>query len=106
MNDYWNDPPESPDPPRCPNHVKGCDGDGEYLHDGETGCVFRCSECGHQWVEPYPQEPQEDPIPEQWLSKPDDLYEKACPHGDKTGLCEACMFESDLQYDASRERRR
>lgn len=105
MNDYWNNPPESPDPPSCPNDKPKCDGFGEYLYNGKTGMVFSCDTCGYQWVIPFPIEPE--PEPDILLEdiegaiKPESAL---CPHGNKPEDCDACYIASDLAYDAARER--
>jgi hypothetical protein len=101
MNDYWNDPPDYPDPPACPNDKEICDGSGEYLYDGKTGMVFSCDRCAYQWVIPF----EVDPEPPPDLEIPDeDPPPRVCPHG-KTESCDACDYLSDIAYDSDRERR-
>ncbi len=102
MNDYWNDPPDHPEPPSCPNDKPKCDGSGEYLYDGKTGMVFSCDVCGFQWVIPF----ERDPEPEPDLDRRIELAEesRACPHG-RIESCDACDHLSDFAYDAERERR-
>lgn len=105
VRDYWNDPPENPEPPQCPNTVaenkSRCEGSGEYLYDGKTGMVFSCDTCGYQWVLPFPV----DPEPEPEIEIPDDEPEpRPCPHG-KLDQCDACDYLGDIAYDTDRERR-
>lgn len=102
MNDYWNDPPETPEPPSCPNDKgKPCEGIGDYLYEGKTGHVFSCDICAYQWVIPFDKDPEPQPDTE----LPDDDREPIpCPHG-KLEECEACDHLSDIAYDADRERR-
>lgn len=105
MNDYWNDPPESPDPPACPNDKpsSGCPGSGEYLYDGATGHVFSCDTCGYQWVVPFSSD-QEPPPPDKDVIEPAPVPE-FCPHGKAWGSCDACDHAADIAYDAQREMR-
>jgi hypothetical protein len=100
MNDYWNDPPETPEPPSCPNGK--CEGSGEYLYDGKTGMVFSCAVCAYQWVIPFPADPEPEPEIEPIDIEPEPML--VCPHG-KTATCNDCDHLSDLAYDAARERR-
>jgi hypothetical protein len=69
MNDYWNDPPEQPEPPECCDEIMDVDANG--------ACV--CSKCGKR-IEP----PAEVPEPPD-VELPDDYMrespnEKAEPH--------------------------
>ncbi len=105
MNDYWNDPPDYPKLPECPNDKPKCEGTGEYLYDGKTGMVFSCDVCGYQWVIPFPANPEPEGLPD----SPSDGTNwtepiSPCPHG-KVEQCDACDHLSDLAYDAARERR-
>ena len=103
MSDYWNDPPELPESPNCPNDKEDCDGSGEYLYDGKTGMVFSCEKCAYQWVIPFPVDPE--PIQEiEEIESIKDDSPHPCPHG-KLESCDACDHLSDLAYDSARERR-
>ncbi len=105
MIDYWNDPPNYPGPPECPNDKQKCDGSGEYLYDGKTGMVFSCDVCGYQWVIPFPADPVSGYETDQEIPEPIcEMQQIPCPHG-KTESCDACDHLSDLAYDAARERR-
>jgi hypothetical protein len=67
MNDYWNDPPEQPEPPECCDEIMDVDDKG--------ACI--CSKCGKR-IEP-PAEVQESPD----VELPDDcLRESANGKGD------------------------
>tara|TARA_R100001198_G_C5122635_1_gene144648 strand:+ start:81 stop:389 length:309 start_codon:yes stop_codon:yes gene_type:complete len=102
MNDWWNDPPEEPELPGCPE----CDGDTDYLRDEKSGQVLKCRECAHQWSLPFLVEP--DP-PEEVVRDDDDVPEYAegkCPHWNGWGDCDECDHASDIAYDAARESRR
>jgi len=103
MRDYWNDPPECPEPPACPND-KGapCPGSGEYLYDGKSGMVFSCDVCAYQWVIPFECDPE--PIPNEPEAIPEDDTPRPCPHG-KIDQCDACDYLGDIAYDSERERR-
>lgn len=101
MNDYWNDPPEGPEPPACPDDH--CDGSGEYLYDGKTGQIYSCDKCGFQWVISF--EPDQEPTPEEPVALDEDPEPKPCPHGN-IGECDSCDRLSDFLYDANREGRK
>lgn len=90
MNDYWNDPPDAPEPPTC------CD---EFMDIDVQGNA-KCGKCGNV----IPREPEQIVEPPQELPCVDDVAPTACPHG-KTGECDACDYLGDLAYDAERERR-
>jgi len=100
MNDWWNDPPEEPELPGCPE----CDGEADYERDGQ---FVKCVECGHEWALPYPVEPEEAVEPE--IVEEDiplaDEGEKKCPHGKRWGDCGACDNSSDIAFDTARENR-
>jgi hypothetical protein len=102
MNDYWNDPPDYPEPPECPNDKQNCDGSGEYLYDGKTGMVFSCDTCGYQWVIPFPADPE--PESEGTFTYEVNETPVPCPHG-KLESCDACDHLSDIAYDTARENR-
>ncbi len=102
MTDYWNDPPDHPEPPSCPNDKPECAGSGECLYDGKTGMVFSCDVCGYQWVIPFPADPE--PERDYELPQREPIRNTVCPHG-RTETCDACDHLSDLAYDATRERR-
>lgn len=101
MNDYWNDPPEGPEPPTCP--YDQCVGSGEYLYDGKTGQVFSCDTCGYQWVIPF--QPVEEIPQDEEPVQPEEESARPCAHG-VTGPCDACDRLSDFLYDANRESRK
>lgn len=51
MHDYWNDPPETEEPPECPS----C-GDGYASADCSVvgdKMILVCEDCGHVWHVPY-----------------------------------------------------
>lgn len=92
MHDYWNDPPEYPEPPEC------CD---QEMTVDESG-TCRCEVCG-KTIEP---EPDIEPPPTN--EEPIDFKEPEtdeCPHGKEWVDCGACDHASDLAFDAARERR-
>ena len=117
IGDWFLDPPESPEPPMCP---EGCGGyaDEETMEqkDGKLHCT--CDECGRKWAmdDPYdyPDPPAHlpDPKPEEntcrACGKPTDCIfcsDKCtpdCPHGNRPGDCDACDHLGDLAYDAAR----
>lgn len=108
MRDYWNDPPDYPEPPECPND-KGppCQGSGEYLYDGKTGMVFSCDTCGYQWIIPFPVDPEPEPeMSSAELAELEAMRDepRPCPHG-KLDQCDACDYLGDIAYDAQREQR-
>lgn len=93
MNDWYNDPPDYPEPPEC------C---GEMMDVTEDGaCV--CSMCGAR-IEPAA---EYDPGPEPVIELPDDYFAgpERCPHGNEWGECDPCDHLGDLAFDAARERR-
>tara|TARA_Y100000310_G_scaffold231676_1_gene234261 strand:- start:86 stop:382 length:297 start_codon:yes stop_codon:yes gene_type:complete len=94
MRDYWNDPPETPEPPEC------C---GEEMEiDDQGNC--KCLKCGHTIRQEVMEEQPEDlePFPpEDW--KP--AQPEKCPHGNDWGECGACDHASDIAFDTQRERR-
>ena len=92
MQDYWNDPPEYPEPPEC------CD---QEMTVDESGAC-RCEVCGNTI------EPENDIEPPPINEEPIDFDEpetEECPHGKEWGECDACDYASDLAFDAARERR-
>jgi hypothetical protein len=93
-SDWWNDPPDYPEPPEC------CDDAMEVFDDGVclcSHCGLRIDTCVPDW----------DPGPEPIVELPDDFWDgpEHCPHGKLWGDCDACDHLSDLAYDAARERR-
>jgi hypothetical protein len=102
MKDYWNDPPEEPEPPSCP--FSGCEGSGEFDRDTPTHYVFICDECGRDWTIDHP----DDPAPLEDVDYDPD-YEpegpELCPHGNAWGDCSACDHLGDIAYDTYRENR-
>ena len=93
MNDYWNDPPDYPEPPYC------CD---DYMTEFPDGiCVCDC--CGLR-VSPAP---EWDPGPAPDVELPDDFYHgpPLCPHGREWTDCATCDHLGDITFDAARERR-
>ena len=106
MNDYWNEPPETPEPPMC------C---GDYMDVLEDGGTCVCSVCGKK-IEPAPDIEPADTEP--WPPKSvggiclidAEEYEEAtgaefCPHGRPWGECGACDHAGDIAYNAAREKR-
>ncbi len=113
MNDWYNDPPETPEPPVCP----ACKCSETDIR--EDGVTCSCDECGNLWTLPvetdyYPEmnndssvdiphgcrecgEPTECVYCEKCADK------VRCPHGNRYGDCGACDHAGDLAYDASRE---
>ena len=51
MNDYWNDPPESPEPPECSECKMGF---GDHIADVETGMLMECDNCRNRWIVKFP----------------------------------------------------
>lgn len=94
MNDYWNDPPEFEEAPEC------C---GEMMELGKE-TDFVCSVCGKTLYET-PDEPDpaawEDVQPWEGLEYDSEM----CRHGNEWNARNACAYESDIAYDAMRERR-
>jgi hypothetical protein len=105
MNDYWNDPPDYPDPPECCGQ--------EMETNDKTGGVI-CRICQRS-IDP---EPEVEPL---GLTEDvgiantcrtcgavtDCVYcsnacAPACAHGSK-GSCDHCDYLSDLAFDAARE---
>lgn len=117
MNDWWNDPPEDPEPIYCP---KGCvDGEGSPVEAEGTRGGLKCPKCGHEW-----DYPEDDPGPEDF---PEDDHAPApgcrdcgvpsygcvycsacaakrkCHHGVPLDReCNECNVESDRAYDEAR----
>jgi hypothetical protein len=89
MNDYWNDPPEAPEPPECCGEMMGVDKDG--------ACI--CGKCGKR-IEPEPPEVIELPSLEEYYTPPEN---HVCPHGKEPSECDACYRMSDFLYDVNRE---
>lgn len=57
MDDWYNDPPEEPEPPVCLNAKNGCEGYGlEIGFVGGYGIIFKCEDCGLQWISPMEEE--------------------------------------------------
>lgn len=99
MNDYWNDPPESDEPPWCAK----CE---EFFDVAPDGLSAKCSTCGDEWKAP--PEPVYQPEPATPDITDEDRmvnFPAKCPHNKEWFDCDACMQASDLAYDASRERR-
>ncbi len=92
MNDYWNDPPEHPEPPEC------C---GEWM-EIDTDGTCTCLACG-ETIEPVDYQDGPEPCGDEDV--PEELAEqdRVCPHG-KRENCDACDHLADLAYDAARER--
>lgn len=111
MNDYWNDPPEEPEPPQCPRD--DCDGYGELKHGHEDGMTLFCDTCGKEWDVDYPSEPDPpdwkcDECGEQYpcsCMEEDGPETDECPHGNPWEDCGACDHEGDIAFDAAREQR-
>lgn len=98
MNDYWNDPPETPEPPEC------C---GDYMDiDTKGACV--CGKCGKRIEPDAGCEPELGLPGEPWTEESDRLAPMGakCPHGNPWFDCNACAAASDFAYDAAREQRR
>lgn len=116
MNDYWNDPPDDPEMPLCPSCCDGQGGEDSSMDD-QGAWHLTCECCGHKWViaaekEPEPMAEYFAPrgceechcdLPEQWkYSLCKACGEKPCRHGNPRHNCDACDFESDIAFDASR----
>lgn len=91
MTDYWNDPPEYPEPPEC------CDDYMDVLDDGSCKCL----NCGKTVAAPMELDPP-------WENSERGIEEEPeipalCPHGNEWGECAPCDHLSDLAYDAARE---
>jgi hypothetical protein len=91
MNDYWNDPPDYPEPPEC------CGDCMDVKQDG--ACV--CPNCGKR-IEFTPDIDPPD-VPEEDFGNIQDVP-YICPHGN-ADECDACDHASDIAFDAGRERR-
>lgn len=91
MQDYWNDPPETPEPPECCDEIMDVQPDGSVV----------CSKCGRR-IEPEAHKPDAE-IPQEQITR-DPEPDGTCPHG-KKGQCDACDHASDLAHDAAREQR-
>lgn len=90
MNDYWNDPPEVPEPPECCGYLMTAREDGSLV----------CENCSRV-IEPTPDiEPPELEEAREELPPADE-----CPHGKQFGDCGECDYRGDIEYDAARERR-
>lgn len=105
MQDYWNDPPEYPEPPDCPYCEDGYAWDeAPNAPAGKIGWV--CAACGKIWYEDIPNDYSDDdvammmeePIPDE---KPP--QQEKCPHGNEWGECSHCDYLSDIAYDAALE---
>ena len=93
MRDYWNDPPEEPEPPEC------C---GEMCEVTDDGIAF-CPKCGKRFErEP---EPLYDTLEEKEEAYGEPIAPALCPHGNEWGACDPCDHEGDIAFDAARERR-
>ena len=103
MTDWWNDPPEEPDPPTCPE----CAGEADFLRAGPSGHDLRCDDCGHEWTATAPDEPSEpdEPAAPDEPDEPSEPTDPDCPHGKPWGECGACDHAGDLAFDAAREAR-
>ena len=113
MNDYWNDPPDEPDPPQCPRD--GCEGwsdpEKERIEDGVLMC--ECDSCTQKWfIEPEPEYgPPEWECDECGNKYPCECMEEEkmepekCPHGNKPENCDHCDFLGDIAFDSAREAR-
>jgi hypothetical protein len=98
MNDYWNDPPETPEPPWC----KECD---EFFEVAKDGLSAVCPKCGKKWeAEPDIEMPEP---PKSWTDEDERMvnFPPKCPHGNEWFACDACDHASDIAYDAARELR-
>jgi hypothetical protein len=94
MQDFWNDPPETPEPPEC------C---GDYMDVDEKTGACSCPKCGKRIEPPADIGPDPEPeVSEAW--PPDDLPPEpvTCPHGNKPSECNDCCVASDFAYDAAR----
>jgi hypothetical protein len=87
MTDFWNDPPETPEPPQC------C---GDYMDFDETSGNCSCPTCG-KIIEPEPE------MLEPWPND-EEITHSLCPHGIEMAECNDCMIASDFAFDASREK--
>ena len=95
MNDYWNDPPDDCEPPEC------C---GELMDVNETTGVCTCSIC-KKVIEPDCPDYDIKPIEDIECDLPEYEGPAECPHGKIWGECDTCDHESDIAFDAARERR-
>lgn len=107
MNDWYNDPPETEEPPSCPKC--GADDTGVvelYSADGDSGLVFHCPVCRNRWPIPSDPEPGPEDYDEDALARflDDPSGARTCPHGLDPAECDACFRQSDFAYDARRER--
>lgn len=100
MNDYWNDPPEQPEPPMC----KNCQ---EFMESSDNWVTSKCPVCGQEnrktpQCDPEPPEKDDEPIT--WDDRMMNFGPK-CPHGNEWFSCDACDHASDIAFDAAREKR-
>jgi hypothetical protein len=92
MNDYWNNPPEYPEPPEC------C---GDFMDVEENGSCW-CSTCGKR-IEPMP---DIEPVPEVNFGNIEhETLSENCRHGRKYGECNTCEHLDDIAFDSAREAR-
>ncbi len=93
MNDWYNDPPDYPEPPECCGEIMDVDGN-----------VLVCSICSKREEITYPDYPETPPDPVEDL--PDDFYAgpERCPHGNEWTDCGTCYHLGDIAYDANREK--
>jgi hypothetical protein len=101
MNDFWNNPPERPANPTCTI----CGEPTDFVRENKNGDTYSCTACGHEFLEPYPTDVEEqDPIDEfafanaLMVEAEEDTFRAFCPHGDHWDGCEQCKHAADFQH--------
>lgn len=90
MQDYWNDPPEHPEPPECCGEIM------DVLDDGSLACPH----CGIA-IPP----PDDIDAPDFGQVDPEEFEPPTeCPHGRPFGSCCWCEKAADLAFNSKRER--
>ena len=103
MNDWLNDPiEEHPDLYGCPK----CSEDMEYKGLDSHGLeIYVCVNCGNTTHVKPEILPPYDTLEEKEQAYGEPIQPALCPHGNVWGECSHCDFESDIAFDAERERK-
>lgn len=101
MKDYWNDPPDHPEPPEWFMELEAA-----IEHPNCPANIATAVRCQlDDWCAAS-NGSDFDPGPEPVVELPDDFAgPEKCPHGREWTECDACDHLSDLAYDAARESR-
>jgi hypothetical protein len=101
MNDYYNDPPECPDPPEwyCLLEIA--------LEDAPESIATAIRSILDKWTDEYNAARDYEEYPsETVIDLPDDFTgPELCPHGEEWTNCDPCDHASDIAYDSAREQR-